>query len=162
MTTTMNDRDAAIAKIEFQKQMCKDGHSFLMSTFAAMPDDKAAWKPTPSAKSALEIVAHVAAANQYFILAYQGNPPETALPAIFKWIDKQAAQWTTRSQVEKELERTHKELDEIFARLTPEILENPRAQTGLWVSSFHAFEHSSQLDYIQTCYGDKEYHMPLG
>jgi hypothetical protein len=159
MTTTL-DSGTATATIDTYRDLFKSGHKFLHSTFAATPDDKLNWKPTPSAKSALQIAAHVAAANQYFILAYGGKPPVTDFAEIFVWMDKWADERTTREQVVADLKRTEEELDTVFANFAPEMLDNEDAKLGLWISSFHAMEHSSQIDYLQTCWGDKDFHMP--
>ena len=158
MTTTL-DRGAAAAKIDTYRDSYNKGHGLLMSTFAAVPDDKLNWKPADTSRSALQIAAHVAATNRYFILALSGQPPATDFPAIMKWIHETAAPWTTKEKVRAELTESHDELDAIIAKLPPEIVENERAMIGLWVSSFHCYQHCSQIDYLQTCWGDMEFHM---
>lgn len=158
MTTTI-DRSSAAAKIDNYRDNYKKGHGMLLATFNAVPDDKLNWKPADTSRSALQIAAHVAATNRYFILAYQGNPPATDFPEIMRWIDKASAPWTTKEKVLSELAESHAELDSLFAKLPPEILDNERASIGLWVSSFHCYEHASQIDYLQTTWGDMEFHM---
>jgi hypothetical protein len=159
MTTTTLDPGIATGTIETYRKLFKDGHGMLMTTFAATPDDKLDWKPAETARSAKQIAAHVAAANNYFILAYQGNPPATEFPEIMKWIHKKSQDWTDRGVITKELERSHGELDQVFAKFTPEMLENEQATIGIWVSAFHGFQHGSQIDYLQTCWGDLEFRM---
>ena len=158
MTTTL-DRGAAAAKIETYRDNFQKGHGMLLATFNAVPDDKLNWKPADTCRSALQIAAHVAATNRYFILAFSGEPPATDFPEIMKWIDKTSAPWTTKEKVLSELDESHKELDAIFANLPPEILDNERAVIGLWVSSFHSYEHGSQIDFLQRCWGDMDFHM---
>jgi uncharacterized damage-inducible protein DinB len=159
MSTATMDRGAAAAKIDTYRDMYQKGHGMLMSTFAAVPDDKLNWKPADSARSALQIAAHIAASNRYFILAFQGQPPAADFPEIMKWIAKTAAPWTTKEKVMEELTGSNAELEAILTNLPPEILENERAQVGLWVSAFHCYQHCSQIDYLQTCWGDMDFHM---
>lgn len=158
MTTTI-DRGAAAAKIDTYRDLFQKGHGLLLATFNAVPDDKLNWKPADTARSALQIAAHVAASNRYFILAFSGQPPTTDFPEIMKWIHKTASAWTTKEKVLSELNGSYSELDAIIGNLPPEVLDNESAMIGLWVSSFHCYQHCSQIDYLQTCWGDMEFHM---
>ena len=161
MTTTV-DAGLEAGKIEAFRSLFHYGNKSMIKNLAATPDDKLNWKPSASAKSVLQIAAHVAATNDFFIKSFQGSPPETEFPAIFKWIDGHAEGWTTREVVTAELNRSSQELDDFFGKVTPDCFEGGNPPIALWVSAFHAIGHSAQIDYLQTCWGDMAYHMVEG
>jgi len=161
MSTATLDRGAAAAKIDTYRDNFQKGHHMLLATLGAVPDDKLNWKPADTARSALQIAAHVAASNRYFILAFSGKAPATEFPEIMKWIHETASAWNTKDKVLSELNGSYAELDAIFANLPAEALDNESAVIGLWVSSFHSYEHTSQIDYLQTCWGDMDHHMGM-
>ena len=154
MSSTTLDAGTATGKIEAQRKLFNEGHNALMATFDATPEDKLNWKPSELSRSALQIAAHVAATNHFFLLAFQGRPPATELPEIFQWIGKKAEDWTTRDQVVAQLNSTRADLDRVFDNFTPEMLENEDAALALRVSAIHGYMHKSQLDFLQTCWGD--------
>jgi hypothetical protein len=160
MTTTL-DRGAAAAKIDTYRDLYQKGHGLLIATFSAVPEDKLTWKPAETSRNALQIAAHVAATNRYFILAFSGQPPATEFPEIMKWIAQTSSAWTTKDKVLSELNGSFAELDAILGNMPPEMLDNERVMIGLWVSSFHCYQHCSQIDYLQTIWGDLEHHMGM-
>lgn len=158
MASATTDPAVASGKIEAFTLLFRQGNRACQKNLAAIPDDKVHYKPGETARSAMEIGAHVAAANEYFIRAFQGNPPASELPQIMAWIDDHAKTYKTREDVAGALKGTYDQLDAILSNVPPSALDDPRAYTGLWVSAIHAWQHSSQLDYLQTCWGDMAFH----
>lgn len=126
-----------------------------------VPPEKADWKPDPKARSAHEIVSHLAKANGLFLALLNGDPPsgDTAPDTEGK----------SYEDTLKEFEKSAQELAEAIASLPDERLEEqvdlPWGQTWkmsrvVAAASGHIAYHWGQIGYLQTLWGDAtDYHL---
>ena len=126
-----------------------------------VPPDKADWKPDPRAKSAHEIVSHLAKANGLFLNILRGEPPtgDTAPDTEGKRYEDSLA----------EFERSAQELAEAIATVPDEHLNDPivlpwgKTWKRKWLfsaASDHIAYHWGQIGYLQTLWGDAtDYHL---
>jgi len=121
----------------------------LQATFAATPDDKLDFKPSDTAKSIREIVAHAIEGNGYVLnalgitdVSVEGNADRAALA--------------------KRLRTTTEAILSGIATLSDEAMGNTITFFGfempmpefLLTEYWHLSRHAGQLDYVQTVYGD--------
>ena len=152
--------------------MCKQnavrGMERFLKTFSFVPDDKLTWSPSPTAKSALRIAAHTACtAGNFAYLIRNGKFPTNDMAELFAGMNAEEQTVTTR---EAAVELLRKNTDDILAALdasTPELiastLETPfgfSAPMAFFMNlpGSHAESHAAQVDYLQTCWGDREMH----
>ena len=125
-----------------------------------IPQDKLNWKPAPTAKSALEVVAHVTGfikAMQPVLSGGEFKPPQFQTPTSLKEAQDRVTACT-------------EEYAAALNRLTPEQLGRtihlpfgpfPLAQAaGMPVVDL--IHHHGQIAYIQTLLGDTEDHLLMG
>jgi uncharacterized damage-inducible protein DinB len=127
-----------------------------------IPEDKLGFKPSPSANSALEIVAHTAQALDFFKAAVQGQPPRQPSAADSNVPD-------TGEQAKQMIVDSATGYAEALRALTPEDLsrkvELPFGTLPLpFMASMAATDlihHHGQIAYIQTILGDTESHFDM-
>lgn len=142
--------------------------SFLV-VFSFIPDDKLTWTPAPSAKSAIRIAAHTALYAGRFarmIEARELPRPE----GLEEWIARREAEdaaLTDRAEVEAVFRKGTDEVLAALDSLTPEEVESTLDSGFGWTMPMtslmnmparHAYTHTGQLDFIQTCWDDQEVH----
>lgn len=117
-----------------------------------IPDDKLNWKPAPEAKSALEIVNHLA---EYLdsISRRLGSQTGDFVPA------------TSRDQAQQVLARSAERYSAAVRGASPEVLgakfRDDMPLTLGWMvtaSTIDTIHHAGQIAYIQTLLGDNELH----
>ncbi len=155
--------------IEQSQRFLEEGTNFFLSTFQAVPDDKLNYSPSATAKTPLRLAAHLSVANSAFAGLLRGEPaPDIPLPEMIQWMDQQERQITTRDEAVQALETSKTEVCSAIANLTPEAIASTiKTPFGEMPATFlmqlcglHPACHASQIDYIQTIYGDMEMHMP--
>lgn len=158
--TTQATIDAALTNLE----MCKGRFLF---TFSFIPDDKLGYTPGGKAKTPLRIAAHVACSNSVFAMIIRGEtPPVRSEQDVDAMMEQKETAITTRQQAIDTLENSTAEVIAAIKSLTDEtvnrIVETPiiTAPMGFWMNlpARHLDGHASQLDYIQTTWGDTEWH----
>ena len=134
-----------------------------MTTLGHVPDDKLNYKPSETAKSALEIAAHVAIANLGFaaIIAQQpmhDNP--------MQWVEEQSRAIDSREKAEAALVQGFKAAHAAILAADPNRMEEtvPGPIPGtlrfyLGLCARHNSTHAGQIDYLQTIWGDTEFHV---
>jgi hypothetical protein len=129
-----------------------------LATFVAVPNDKLDWRATPTAKNALEIGAHVAAAHRFFIAALSGEDVPQGFEGAMKWIDDQAAKYQGRDEVVSCLVESRETIDGIYANgINPDAFAaSDDYQFLVRLPAFHTETHAGQIDYLQTCWGDQQ------
>jgi len=127
------------------------------------PDDKIDWAPSSTARTPIQIVAHGAMGTQLLNEWLAGKPfpfaDLTEMDASFRKADKE---YKTREQALNLLEQTSSAYVSWLESLTPEqvssTIEMPFGATPMAVAitfaADHLRGHASQLEYIQTIYGD--------
>jgi hypothetical protein len=150
--------------------MCKARVTAAMEHFlrvlSFVPEDKLTWRPTPTAKSALQIAAHCAGYSGAFAAVIRsGLFPRTTeeflgpIQSIIKSI-------ATTDDVDAALRKGTAETLAALDTVRPEqIGASVATPIGLQPFTFfvdiparHLFSHTAQLDYLQTCWGDQEVH----
>ncbi len=130
------------------------------------PDDRLLWSPAPSARTPLAQVAHIANSIHHICTAMKGTRYETptreAADAEFLAMEKTV---TTREAALDLLDRNSQTYLSWLDSLTEDRLNDPvplpfgmgEAPLGfmLMMIPWHTNDHSAQMDYIQTCYGDR-------
>ena len=141
----------------------------MAQALATTPDDKLQWSPSPTARTPLQQVAHGASgiANTQGMLT--GMPfPYPSIGEYDKAARTDEQQFTTRDQVLSLLEQSCTDYFTLLDTLTPEQLAStvqlpfgtsfPMAVCITFAAS-HLNDHAAQMDYIQTIYGDHDWHM---
>jgi hypothetical protein len=144
--------------------------SQLVRALNTTPDDRINWSPAPSARTPIEIAAHAAEGVKNIHGTLDGRTfavptPEEADRGFRAW----EAQFKTREKVLDLLERNSEAFVGWLDGLTPERLETmvtmpfgmgqvPLSMAITFVAR-HTQYHVAQMDYVQTLYGDRDWHM---
>lgn len=132
------------------------------------PDDKIAWSPAASARTPLQQVAHGAMGISGIQGMLVGKPFPYASPAEADTAWRAAEQeFTTREQALGLLEQTSAEylawLDTLTTEQLASTLQTPFGAfpmaAAITFAADHLRNHAAQMDYIQTLYGDRDWHM---
>jgi len=136
----------------------------LLRTFESVPDDKLSFSPGGEAKTALQIVEHAGGSNLFFSRWIAGtaapNPEEAK-----KHQDESHVQ--TRIEALQLIEESHRALLASLDGISDATLEDDRESPfGVWklrdviyLPILHYHGHASQIDYLQTIWGDMDWHM---
>lgn len=150
------------------RDSAKSSTEMMLATFAHVPDDKAEWAPSPTAKSALAIIAHCAEANYAFAKVIRGEdlgPTESKEEALQN-IRESGRDAVSRQEAIRQLEDSTAQVLEAMDHVQPEQLDTmPDSPFGpmpfrFWLSlpGRHTLGHKYQIDYLQTIWGDLEFH----
>src|SRR5258706_2858285 len=143
----------------------------LSRAFANTPDDRVNWAPTPTARTPVQIVVHCAQALKNINDFLDGRQfAFTNTAEADKYFREQERPFTTREQAVSLLEKNSSEYLAWLDALTPDRLNTliqlpfgPGAAplaVGLSFPPTHTNGHVGQIDYIQTIYGDYDWHLP--
>jgi hypothetical protein len=164
MDTPMEDT-LGQTKAEFLRAKERMAHAL-----ATTPDDKINWSPSPTARTPLQLVAHGAMAITSIQNMLAGKPFPYAGPAELDTATRHAEkEYTTRAQVLGLLDQTSATYLAWLDTVTPEQLAatlhlpfGPPAPmaVGITFPAYHLTGHVAQMDYIQTIYGDHDWHIP--
>ncbi|MBI3920736.1 MAG: DinB family protein [Armatimonadetes bacterium] len=156
--------------IEQCKQSAQKGKSQFLNTFAFVPDDKLTWSPSPTAKSALRVAAHVGVANHAFAGVLRGEKmPGTDFEELIERMNAAELGVTSREQAVQLIEESTAAVLVSLDSLTPEavgsMVETPvvNAPMAFFMSlpGLHMSTHAAQVDYLQTIWGDLDMHMRM-
>lgn len=133
------------------------GSRRLTAAFQSVPDDKLAWSPAPSGRNSLQIVAHVCAVSERLAGVFRGEQAE---------LTHREEEITERNPAAQWLETSAQNLLAGLGALTPErIAADVPTPFGtmpmrrvMLMAGVHLFGHASQIDYLQTLWGDGEMH----
>jgi len=151
-------------KAEFLRAKARMTHAL-----ATTPDDRINWAPSSTARTPLQQVAHGAGAISGIQGMLNGKPFPFAGMAEFDTVLRaEEKEFTTREQALGLLEQNSAEYLKWLDGLTPEQLAStvqppfgspiPLA-FGITFAAYHLSGHVAQMDYIQTIYGDQDWHM---
>lgn len=156
--------------IEQAKQDYLHAKNQLCSALANIPEDRLNWSPSPTARTPIEIVAHCAIAvksihEQMTGTPFHFNSTEEADIAF----RKEELQFHTSEQVLGYLEevstRYTRWLDTVTADNLNSMVVLPFGlgamplENWLQISPNHTRGHIAQLEYLQTVYGDRDWHL---
>jgi len=140
----------------------------LTKAFNTTPDDKINWSPAPTARTPLNQVAHAAMAVAGIQKMFNGAPmPFENINEMDAQWRKEEKQYTTRDQVMDLLNQNSDAYIAWMDSLTPDQVQStlkapfgefPMASAITWPAD-HLRNHAGQIEYIQTCYGDMDWHM---
>jgi hypothetical protein len=132
------------------------------------PDDKLNWSPSASARTPVELVAHAASAVALIQGAISGAlwpyASLTEADAAFRVDDKQ---FKTREQAKGHIEETSNKFIAWLDSLTPEqvgstvqmIFGSFPVGVAITFAADHMRGHTAQIEYIQTIWGDYDWHV---
>lgn len=156
------------SQIAQAKEQAQRGAADLLKTFSFVPDDKLAWSPSATSRSALWIVGHCAEANRAFARGIRGEElGAPADPAAFERMVWEAGRETaTREDAVRKIEETVAEIQAALDALTPEraagMVDFPFGPMPMlfWITfgGLHMEGHARQIDYLQTIWGDLQNH----
>jgi hypothetical protein len=132
------------------------------------PDDRLLWSPAPTARTILAQVVHAATSIHHIHTAMMGTrfatPTTAEADAEFLALEEEI---TTREEAVALLDKNSKAFMDWLDHLPEERLsdmvplpfdlgEAPMSFM-LGVPAWHTNDHAAQMDYIQTCYGDRSW-----
>ena len=144
-------------------QSLEMGKGMLLNTFKYVPDDKLGYTPSETSKSALRIAAHCAISNYGIAAMLRGEPSEISTFAqLTEYCNAEEAKFTSREQVVGALEDSCEKVKAAIQGVSPSTFEGMVGQGELQgpttffmnLPGLHMSMHSSQIDYLQTTWGD--------
>ncbi|MCW5939384.1 MAG: DinB family protein [Fimbriimonadaceae bacterium] len=141
----------------------------MLALMDATPDDKLFWNPSPSARSIGEIAAHAAHALENITSQMRGEPfPIPTSSDANRMFREHDRAFTDRQEVRRLLEEMRSAYDAFLDSLTPKDLDRTVPLPfglGEWplrefigAGPMHTRCHNAQIEYIQTLYGDQDWH----
>ena len=152
--------EAAIAEYLRAKQR-------LLADLESTPEDRVSWAPSESSRTPIELVVHAAMGTEGMHGVLTGKPfPFADMAELDAFSREKEKEFTTREQAIALLDQVSDAYVEWMATLTDEQLaENfsmgPMNAPFAYAITFcadHLRCHASQLEYLQTIYGDREMH----
>lgn len=155
------------AKHEFERSRDR-----MMGLLKDTPDDRLNWSPSPSARTPLAIVAHAAMSIHSITEMLKGRPFGVSTTAVADEGFRQAEQsFTSRAEVVALFEKNSAEFAEWIDTFTEAGLYDPitfpfglgtgTVRHGITAPARHTEAHIAQLEYVQTIYGDHDWHMGI-
>lgn len=152
--------------IEEAKAGYEQARDELLKNFAKMPEERVNWSPAPTARTPVEIVAHCAEAIGHLTEMMRGQPfgsPRTAeADQTFRENEKS---FTSREQALAAFDKSSGNFLALLEGLDSSELDVMRplpfgmgeAPMSVMVAlpTMHTRSHIPQLEYLQTCYGDR-------
>ncbi len=152
------------AKAEFDR--AKDG---IARALAATPDDKINWSPSATARTPLQLVYHAGHGTAGMVGFFSGEMGEGGFdPAAIDDMCRAAEAGATSreaalEQLEKGAATYHAWVDGLTEEQFARPFQTPMGERSMAdVITFpadHIRGHTAQLNYIQTVYGDRGWHM---
>lgn len=164
---TMRDKDTeeitGAAKAELGRAQAR-----LLKDLETTPDDKINWSPSTTARTPIQMVAHAAMSVSGMQDWFNGTP--------FRWnsIEEADADWrrmekeyTTRDSAVSLLNENCAKYCTWLDGLSTEKLNSPfetpfgtfPMSSAITFMADHLRNHAAQLEYLQTIYGDLDWHM---
>lgn len=140
----------------------------LLKTFGFVPDDKLAWSPSDTCRSALWIMGHCGSANEAFAKGMRGEPfPPMEMADFTQMVWEAGRETATREEAVRAVEASTAELLAALDEMTPERLASAVPSPfgpipmAVWMTfaDGHMFGHANQIEYLQTVWGDHQNHM---
>lgn len=145
----------------------KDG---LVHALTTTPDDRVNWSPSDTARSPLRVAGHAAIAVGSMLGNLKGDtfaiPNSTEAERFFRESD---ARFKSREEVIELLDSNGQAYQSWLDELTEERLDSPMVlpfgmgtipvSLGITFMALHLQWHTAQINYIQTIYGDHDWHL---
>jgi DinB superfamily len=166
MSATLSVSPQTQAAVEACKKNLHMCTHRLKTTFSFVPDDKLDFKPGETCKSALQIIAHCAVSNHNFISIIkremEGDPKERFAESKRKEeaiTSKDAALVALDESVAAVAAALDTINDENIGKDIPTPFFTAPMMFWMYLPARHMDNHASQIDYIQTIWGDMDWHM---
>ena len=153
---------------ELAQQFFQSAMEKVNKSLSFVPDDKLTWKPSPTAKSALEIATHIGVVNMAMADLIKNRKSTFAtVPELFEWMGAEEKKYTSRDAVISLLDAGAAKITATLNALTVKDLEEgvvvaPFGERPLrrfiFIPEGHTSDHASQIDFLQTIWGDVEFH----
>ncbi|MBS1706880.1 MAG: DinB family protein [Armatimonadetes bacterium] len=140
----------------------------LKLALSTTPDDRINWSPSSDARTPLSLAAHCGMATEGMQKWFEGVPMDFSdMKAVDAGWRAAERAYTSREQVLAKIDETTSAYMNYLGGLSEEQLNGmfdtgfgqfPMASVITWPAD-HLRSHASQIDYIQTCYGDLDWHM---
>ena len=167
MQTTIDNGQASSAVTQAKAEFIR-AKERLVHGLATTPDDKVNWSPAPTARTPVQLVAHAALSIAGMQGWFAGTPFRWAsmAEADAEWRQEEKA-FTSPQQALDLLEKNSAAYLAWLDSLTPELLAStlhtamgdfPLAY-AITFTADHLRGHAAQLDYLQTVWGDLDWHM---
>lgn len=140
----------------------------MIQALANTPEDKVSWSPGGTARNAIQIVAHSAFALGFISTMLEGTPypaPTTA-EADANFIEMEKPYQTREQVLELLNQKYNKYVDTLMGFnesdfdtmvLLPFGMGSAPRRAILAVGALHTRSHTSQIEYLQTIYGDRKW-----
>ena len=162
------DKDMAKQTINEAKAEFTRAKDRLVKDLKTTPDDKINWSPSPTARTPIECVAHAAMSIEGMQGMFTGKPfPFSGVDELDQFSRQKESEFKTREKAIGLLEENSKGYLDWLDTLTPEQLQStldlpfgsfPYA-AAITFAADHLRCHAGQIEYIQTIYGDRDWHM---
>jgi hypothetical protein len=157
-------------RIERAKNEFLQAKGGLLHALSTTPDDRLTWSPSPTSRSPLHQVVHAAHSIGNIHGFLDGRPFNVPTPDEADRGFRESEQaFTRREEAVSLLESNAKAFVEWLDNLDPErlgsMVETPFGmgpvpiELGITFPAMHTRWHHAQIDYIQTIYGDLNWHM---
>ena len=142
----------------------------MLSLLKETPDDRLNWSPSATARTPLAIVAHSALSLCNITDMLEGRPFGASTTAIAdKGFRQEEQKFSSRAEVVELFEKSAAECVACLGALTEGGLDEPITfpfglgtgvvRHGLDAPARHTEAHIAQLEYVQTIYGDQDWHI---
>lgn len=148
------------------KDRAKESLDYFLAVLSFVPEDKLHWSPTPTAKSAFQILAHCAGYSGAFAeiirTARFPGTGEEFRKRVYAEIESITTLEEGIAMLQKGIEDSIAALDTVRPELVDSEIESPQGSTPfiffLTLPALHIEGHTSQIDYLQTCWDDQVVH----
>lgn len=144
----------------------------LLHVFSTTPDDRLTWSPSPTARSPIHQVVHAAESIRNIHGFLDGRPFDVPTPEEadrgFREFERR---FTQREEATAHFERSADAFVAWLDALPPErlgsLVTTPfgmgdvPTEVAIGFPAMHTRWHQAQVEYIQTIYGDLDWHMSL-
>ena len=152
--------------IQEAKQVFEMAVERIQRILASTPDERLHWSPSPTARTPLAQVVHAANSIRHIHAAMMGKRYETPTreeaDAEFLALEKSV---TRREEALEMLRENSAAYLQWLDQLSPDRLADPvplpfdlgeaPLEFMLMMPAWHTNDHAAQMDYIQTCYGNR-------
>ena len=166
--STIAERSSNVSVVEEAKAEFNRARQRLANDLATTPDDKINWSPSSTSRTPIQVVAHAAMSISGMQGMLEGKPFPFDGPAELDAFSRQEEKkYTTREAVLAELDKASEGYIVYLDSLTPEQLATnwempfgtfPMTSAITFIAD-HLRNHAGQIEYIQTIYGDLDWHM---
>lgn len=153
------------AKVEFERSRDR-----MLGLLKETPDDRLSWSPSSTSRTPLAIVTHSAISIHHITEMLKGRPFEVSTTAVAdKGFREEEQAFSCRDGVVSLFEKNAAGFIAWIDTLTEESLDDPitfpfglgtgTVRYGMFAPARHTEAHIAQLEYIQTIYGDQNWHI---